>query len=69
MADKQNAQDKQGTELDKMTADVQPIAAKSFKVKLPIRLGVIVLSVLALSWFFEGWRQVKHSLTFNIWPC
>ncbi|MBX9694025.1 MAG: hypothetical protein K2Z81_16695 [Cyanobacteria bacterium] len=39
-------------------------AAKSGrKVKLSYRLFVFIASVISLSWFFEGTRQVNESLT------
>ncbi len=58
-------QNKEGKDLEKMTAQVLAPEIKSFKVKLPIRLAVIVLSVLALSWFFEGWRQINKGFTLS----
>lgn len=33
---------------------------KPNKVKLPIRLAAFVLTVITLSWFFEGWREIQR---------
>ena len=33
---------------------------KPDKVKLPIRLAAFVLTVITLSWFFEGWREIQR---------
>lgn len=33
------------------------------KVKFAYKLVVFTGAVIALSWFFEGWRQVNHALT------
>lgn len=54
---------KEGKDLEKMTAQSLSPELKRFKVKLPIRIAVIILSVLALSWFFEGWREINKSIT------
>jgi hypothetical protein len=53
----------QEKEPDKMTAIALVQDERKLKVKLPIKLMVIVLSVVALSWFFEGFRQVQNSIT------
>lgn len=54
---------RQGKDPENMTASSILQNNQKFKVRLPIKLTVIVLSVLALSWFFEGLRQVQHGLT------
>ncbi len=33
--------------------------AKPTKVRLPIRLFAFTLTVITLSWFFEGWREIQ----------
>lgn len=33
---------------------------KPTKVKLPIRLFAFTLTVITLSWFFEGWREIQR---------
>jgi len=33
---------------------------KPNKVKLPIRLAAFALTVITLSWFFEGWREIQR---------
>lgn len=33
---------------------------KPTKVKLPIRLLAFSLTVITLSWFFEGWREIQR---------
>lgn len=38
-------------------------AAPKFKVRFSIKLSVFVLATLALSWFFEGFRQVNEAPT------
>lgn len=35
------------------------VLAKPTKVRLPIRLFAFTLTVITLSWFFEGWREVQ----------
>jgi len=60
---KKQSQSKQGKDLNEMTVAIQSLDGKRFKVKLPIRIAVIVLSVIALSWFFEGCRQIKAGIT------
>ncbi len=62
---KEPEQNTKGKDSDKMTAQVLSSPTKSFKVKLPIRIAVIILSVLALSWFFEGWRQINKGITLS----
>jgi hypothetical protein len=32
---------------------------KPAKVRLPIRLFAFTLTVITLSWFFEGWREIQ----------
>lgn len=32
---------------------------KPTKVRLPIRLFAFTLTVITLSWFFEGWREIQ----------
>jgi len=54
---------KEGKDLEKMTVQSLSPELKRFKVKLSIRIAVIILSVLALSWFFEGWREINKSIT------
>jgi len=46
-----------------MTSSSIPQDNKRFKVRLPIKMAVIILSVFALSWFFEGLRQIQNGLT------
>jgi uncharacterized membrane protein YozB (DUF420 family) len=46
-----------------ITADIKEATVKTWRVKPSIKITVIVLSILALSLFFEGWRQVKSSMT------
>jgi hypothetical protein len=45
------------------TKDIQETKVKTWRLKSSIKLTVMVLSILALSLFFEGWRQVKSSMT------
>ena len=33
---------------------------KLTKVRLPIRLLAFALTVITLSWFFEGWREIQN---------
>ncbi len=33
---------------------------KPTKVRLPIRLAAFALTVITLSWFFEGWREIQN---------
>ncbi len=54
---------REGKESNDMTAQVMPQQMTNFKVKLPIKFAVIALSVVALSWFFEGCRQIKEGIT------
>lgn len=35
------------------------VLVKPTKVRLPIRLFAFTLTVITLSWFFEGWREVQ----------
>jgi len=46
-----------------LTADMKEATVKTWRVKPSIKITVMVLSILALSLFFEGWRQVKSSMT------
>lgn len=39
--------------------------APRFKVKFAIKLFAFALSVVTLSWFFEGARQIQAALTFS----
>jgi hypothetical protein len=48
-----------------MTVQIISTKQNNFKVKLPIRFTVIVLSVFSLSLFFEGWRQIQKGVTFS----
>ena len=53
----------QGNDSEKMTTVAISPGIKPFKVKLSIKFAVIMLSVLALSLFFEGCRQIKEGIT------
>ncbi|MCC7529629.1 MAG: hypothetical protein IT342_13980 [Candidatus Melainabacteria bacterium] len=33
---------------------------KPTKVRLPVRLFAFTLTVITLSWFFEGWREIQR---------
>lgn len=35
------------------------VLVKPTKVKLPIKLFAFTLTVITLSWFFEGWREIQ----------
>jgi len=45
------------------TVDIKEATMKTWRVKPSIKIAVVLLSILALSLFFEGWRQVKSSMT------
>jgi hypothetical protein len=60
---KKTAKSKQGKDSKNMTASSILQNNQKFKVRLPIKLTVIFLSVLALSWFFEGLRQIQKGFT------
>ncbi len=40
---------------------IEHMQTSRLKVKTPIKLLALVCSVVALSWFFEGYRQVSQS--------
>ena len=42
-----------------------PGGASRFKVKFGVKLMLFSFSVLALSWFFEGSRQIRESVDFS----
>jgi len=35
------------------------VLVKPAKVRLPVRLFAFTLTVITLSWFFEGWREIQ----------
>jgi hypothetical protein len=39
--------------------------ASSFKVKFGVKLMLFTFSVVALSWFFEGSRQIQQTVNFS----
>ena len=50
-----------GKECELHSHDAAP--PRVVKVKFAYKLAVFTCAVIALSWFFEGWRQVNHALT------
>ena|ERR1700722_8983227 len=45
------------------TNNKEEAKAKIWRIKKSIKFTVIILSILALSLFFEGWRQIKTGIT------
>ena len=43
--------------------NIKDTSVKIWRVKPSIKIAVMALSILALSLFFEGWREVKTALT------
>lgn len=46
-------------ELEQMTTNVSSAKAGSLKVKFQAKAIALILSVVSLSWVFEGFRQIK----------
>ncbi len=44
---------------DASSAAETRVLVKPTKVRLPIRLLAFTLTVITLSWFFEGWREIQ----------
>jgi hypothetical protein len=49
-----------GTTGDAGVAVETKALVKPTKVRLPVRLVAFALTVITLSWFFEGWREIQR---------
>lgn len=48
-----------------MSTEHEEVKASPLKVKFQVKIAALVLSILSLSWFFEGIRNLKQSLDFT----
>jgi hypothetical protein len=46
-----------------MNTEHSEVKSRPLKVKFQVKVLALVLSVISLSWFFEGMRQIKQSVS------